>query len=81
MSKVSVIAVSILSLFLSACTMNDSGAHFTGMSAGNDNNSWYCSQPENQGKCVVGGLLAAGLITGIIISNNNDDHGNGGGPK
>ena len=79
MSKALVTAAALFSLCLSACTMNDSGAHFTGMSAGNDNNSWYCSQPENKNKCIVGGLLLGGIIAGVVISNNNDDHGNGGG--
>ena len=71
MSRTSVIAISILSLCLSACTMNDSGAHFTGMSAGNDHPGGYCY--EHTAVCVAAGVAAVG-VTAIVISNNNDHH-------
>lgn len=66
MSKASIIAISILSLCLSACSTSGGG-----MSSGNKSGS-YCE--EHRDVCIVGGILLTGLVAGIIIHNNNDDH-------
>lgn len=79
MSKIFVTAFALLAAFLSlgmtACTMNDNGAHFTGTSSGDAAPGSFCY--EHTALCVMGGVAAAGLAAGII-ANSNSDNGNGG---
>ena len=79
MSKFFVTALAIVAAFLSlgmtACTMNENGAHFTGVSSGDAPPGSFCY--ENTALCVVGGVAAAGLAAGVI-ANSNSSNGNGG---
>ncbi|TAL26999.1 MAG: tail fiber domain-containing protein [Alphaproteobacteria bacterium] len=66
MSKATIAAVTVLSLFLSACSTSGGG-----MSSGNNTPGSYCY--EHTTVCVVGGVIVAGAIAAVIIHNNNDD--------
>ena len=51
-------------LCVAGCTVNDTGAHFTGMNAGDPGS--YCYQ--NTALCVIGGVVVAGVAAGIIAN-------------
>jgi hypothetical protein len=53
-------------LSLAGCTVNDTGAHFTGMNAGDPGS--YCY--EHTAVCVIGGVVVAGVAAGIIANTS-----------
>ena len=75
MSKAAVIAISIMSLFLSACSTTTTGSLYRGSGASAGNEQSYCENEDHKPVCVIGGILVAGLIGGILLNN----HGGGGG--
>jgi hypothetical protein len=71
MNKPLVTAIALLSLCLSACSMNSSGAHFTGMSSGDSSGpGTYCY--EHKAVCIAAGVVVVGGVTAIIVHNNRD---------
>lgn len=66
MSKATIAAIMVLSLFLSACSTSGGG-----MSSGNKSDS-YCEEHRTQ--CIVAGVIVAGVVTAIIVHNNRDDN-------
>lgn len=63
MHKATIAAMTVLSLFLSACSTS-------GVSSGNKSES-YCEEHRTQ--CIVGGVIIAGVVTAIIVHNNRDN--------
>ena len=82
MTKTTLKIFVVLCLCLSACTsMNSSHGssafNVGGMSSGNTNDS-YCSDPDHKSTCVIGGILFAGLVAGILLDHGHNGGGSGG---
>lgn len=75
MSKATVTAFAILSLFLSACTTTTAGLRYPGSGASAGNEQSYCENEDHKPVCIMGGIFLGALIGGILLSN----HGGGGG--